>query len=353
MGGDFIKTLIDKLYIENDLSLEELEILLENLDENMRDYLIEKAYIVRKKNYGDDVFFRGLLEISNICKCNCFYCGIRAENKKVERYYLDVEEIIKRSQYGYELGYRTFVLQGGENSIYSDDKLEYIIKTLKEKYSDIAITLSLGERDYNSLERLYKAGADRYLLRHETINKELYQRLHPGMSYENRIDTLMNLKKIGYQVGTGFLIGLPTLSLKDYAKDLVFIKRLNPHMVGIGPFIPQKDTPLKDEVGGNSYDTITLLAILRLLIPDLLLPATTALVTIDENGREKAFKAGANVIMPNLSPIECRKLYSLYDGKKISGDESAEEKKNIEIKIKESGFIPQFKKGDNLRWKRR
>lgn len=353
MGGGFIKSLIDKLYMEHNLTLGELEYLLENLDEDMREYLIEKAYIVRKENYGDDVFFRGLIEISNICRCNCHYCGIRADNKKVERYFLKRDEIIERCVYGYELGYRTFVFQGGENYIYSDEDLEYIILDLKKRYSDIAITLSLGERGYSSLERLYKAGADRYLLRHETINKSLYEKLHPNMSYRNRIDTLSDLKEIGYQVGTGFLIGLPTLKLKDYAKDLIFIKTLNPHMVGIGPFIPQKDTPLKDEVGGNSYDTITLLAILRLLIPDLLLPATTALVTVDENSREKAFRAGANVIMPNLSPMECRKLYNLYDGKKILGDESAEEKKNIEIKIRESGFIPVLKKGDNLRWKRR
>ncbi|WP_418964613.1 [FeFe] hydrogenase H-cluster radical SAM maturase HydE [Cetobacterium sp.] len=348
-----MRYLIDKLSRENNLSQEELELLLGNLSCEDRDYLIEKAYEVRKKHYGDTVFFRGLIEISNICKCDCFYCGIRASNKKANRYRLSQDEILECCHRGYSLGYRTFVFQGGEDSYFSDEILESIIKTLKSEYSDIAITLSLGERGEESFERLYRAGADRYLLRHETVNEELYTKLHPKMSLENRKKCLESLKSIGYQVGSGFLIGLPGLKLVDYAKDLVFLKNLRPHMVGIGPFIPHEDTPLKDEKGGTAYDTITLLAIIRLLLPDVLLPATTALGTIDPKGREKGFKAGANVIMPNLSPMECRKKYALYNGKVFLGKESAEEKLKIENGILEAGFQPILTRGDNIRWKRK
>ena len=348
-----MKYLIDKLSKENNLSQEELEFLLNNLDEENRDYLIEKAYEVRKKYYGNTVFFRGLIEISNICKCDCFYCGIRASNKKVNRYRLSKDEILECCYRGYLLGYRTFVFQGGEDSYFSDELLEDIIKILKNKYSDIAITLSLGERGVESFKKLYKAGADRYLLRHETVNEELYKKLHPKMSLENRKNCLKLLKDIGYQVGSGFLIGLPGLRLIDYAKDLIFLKELEPHMVGIGPFIPHEDTPLKDEKGGTAYDTITLLAIIRLLLPDVLLPATTALGTIDPKGREKGFKAGANVIMPNLSPMECRKKYTLYNGKVFLGKESAEEKLKIEKSISDAGFQPILTRGDNVRWKRK
>ena len=299
------------------------------------------------------MYFRGLIEVSNICKFDCHYCGIRASNKKIARYHLSKEEMLECCYNGYTLGYRTFVFQGGEDGFFSDETLVEVIETLKNKYSDIAITLSLGERGKSSYKRLYDAGADRYLIRHETINKELYEKLHPNMSYENRLQSLYDLKEIGYQVGSGFLIGLPGLKLKDYAKDLVFLKELNPHMVGIGPFIPHEDTPLKDCVGGTSYDTITLLAIIRLLIPEVLLPATTALGTIDKNGREKGFKAGANVIMPNLSPMDCRKKYSLYNGKVFLGNESAEEKERIEKSVIEAGFIPVLKRGDNIKWKRK
>ncbi|MGL5971666.1 MAG: [FeFe] hydrogenase H-cluster radical SAM maturase HydE [Cetobacterium sp.] len=348
-----MRDLIDKLYNTNNLSEIELRLLLKNITKIDREYLIEKAYKVRLANYGKTVFFRGLIEISNICKCDCYYCGIRASNKKALRYRLLEDEILECCHKGYSLGYRTFVLQGGEDSYFTDEILERVIKNLKSDYSDIAITLSLGERGEVSFKRLYDAGADRYLLRHETVNEELYQRLHPKMSLQNRKDCLKSLKEIGYQVGSGFLIGLPGLKLEDYAKDLVFLKELKPHMVGIGPFIPHEDTPLKDLKGGTAEDTITLLAIIRLLLPDVLLPATTALGTIDVNGREKGFRAGANVIMPNLSPTECRAKYSLYNGKVFSGNESAEEKVKIEKSVKDAGFEPILERGDNLRWKRK
>lgn len=348
-----IKNLIDKLYINNFLTKDELKFLLKNLNNSSREYLLEKAFKVRKSSYGNTVFFRGLMEITNICKCNCLYCGIRAENSSVDRYSLDKKTILNCCYNGYNLGYRTFVFQGGENLNITDDFLVDIISTLKNKYNDIAITLSLGERGKESFKKLYDAGADRYLLRHETINKELYNKLHPKMSFENRVNSLYELKEIGYQVGSGFLIGLPELNLEDYAEDLFFLKTLEPHMVGIGPFIPHCDTPLKNEKGGSSYDTITLIAMLRLLLPDALLPATTALATIDPKGRELAFKAGANVIMPNLSPISSRKRYTLYNGKVFLGDEAAEEKDIIINHIKEAGFTPDLSKGDNIKWKRK
>lgn len=348
-----MRYLIDRLYESNSLTQSELEELLCNLNEDDRDYLIDKAYEVRAENYGKTVFFRGLMEISNICKCDCFYCGIRVSNCRASRYRLSKNEILDSCHRGYLLGYRTFVFQGGEDSYFTDELLEEIIKTLKSEYPDIAITLSLGERGEKSFRRLYEAGADRYLLRHETVNEKLYEELHPKMSLKNRKDCLRTLKEIGYQVGSGFLIGLPGLTMKDYAKDLIFLKELKPHMVGIGPFIPHEDTPLKNEKGGTAYDTITLLAVIRLLLPDVLLPATTALGTIDPKGREKGFRAGANVIMPNLSPMEYRKKYALYNGKVFSGKESAEEKVRIESGVIEAGFEPILTRGDNIRWKRK
>lgn len=347
-----VKELIDKLEKENNLSLEELEYLLINITSEEKKYLFEKSLKIKEKYYDRDIYFRGLIEVSNICKCNCFYCGIRKDNKNVERYYLTEDEIIETARHGYELGYRTFVMQGGENLYFTDEKLVHIIETIKKEFPDVAITLSLGERSKESLEKLYRAGADRYLLRHETISKELYEKLHPNMSYENRLQTLKNLKEIGYQVGSGFLIGLPGLTIKDYAKDLVFLKELKPHMVGIGPFIPQKDTPLGECQGGTSEETILILGILRLLLPEVLLPATTALGTLDPKGREKAFNAGANVIMPNLTPMNSRKKYNLYDGKKILGSEAGEEKKIIEESIRKMGHNPNLKRGDNVKWKR-
>ncbi|SJZ70882.1 iron-only hydrogenase maturation protein HydE [Cetobacterium ceti] len=347
-----LKKLIDKLYINNNLNEAELLFLLKNLDDDSRNYLIEKAYHTRLKSYGKTVFFRGLIEISNICSRNCFYCGIRAENKNVQRYRLSKEEILLSCEKGYQLGYKTFVLQGGEDAFFKDEVLVDIIKSIKIKYPENAITLSLGERSYESYKALYEAGADRYLLRHETANKALYHSLHPNMNFENRIQCLNNLKEIGYQIGAGFLIGLPNQTLNDFVQDLKFLKNLEPHMVGIGPFIPQKDTPLRYEKGGDAYTTITMLAIIRLLLPDVLLPATTALGTIDPESRNKAFKAGANVIMPNLSPFECRKKYALYDGKVFTNGEAAEEKKKIDENIRQAGFEPVMSRGDNIKWKR-
>jgi biotin synthase len=317
------------------------------------DYLLTKSHETRVKHYGTAVYTRGLIEFTNYCRNNCTYCGIRALNKDADRYRLSLEEILDACKEGYRLGYKTFVLQGGEDAFYTDDKIVEIVKVIKDNFPECAITLSIGEKSYESYKKYYAAGADRYLLRHETATKELYEKLHPDMSFENRRRCLRDLKEIGYQVGAGFMVGLPGQSNEDYVNDLLFIKELNPEMVGIGPFIPQKDTPLGKEIGGTVETTIVLLALIRLLLPHVLLPATTALGSIDPTGREKGIKAGANVVMPNLSPTAVRSKYALYDGKICTGDEAAECRMCIEGRIKNAGFTLEMSRGDNNLWRRK
>jgi biotin synthase len=347
-----MKAIIDKLYLQNNLESQELLALLNNMTVEDKSYLIEKAHDTRMKSYGDKVFMRGLIEFTNYCKRNCKYCGIRAGNKLTDRYRLSLEEIMEACTEGYELGYRTFVLQGGEDDFYTDEKIVEIVKNIKHKYSDCAITLSVGEKSYESYKKYYDAGADRYLMRHETASKELYESLHPRMSFEDRIKCLKDLKNIGFQVGAGFMVGLPGQSNEDYVRDLIFLKELEPHMVGIGPFIPHKDTPLAVESGGTVETTEIMLAITRLLLPMVLLPATTALGSIDPMGREKGIKAGANVVMPNLSPTSVRKKYALYNGKICTGDEAAECRMCIEGRITRAGFSIDMSRGDNKAWGR-
>ena len=327
--------------------------LLNNLDIDSKNYLFEKAYKTRLKTYGNTVFLRGLIEISSYCKANCMYCGLRVDNKNAQRYRLNKDEILSCCETGYALGFRTFVMQGGEDAYYTDDFLTDVIKEIKIKFPEAAVTLSLGERSKESYQNLYNAGADRYLLRHETATKELYNSVHPGMSFENRRDCLQNLKDIGFQTGAGFLVGLPNQTNEDFVNDLIFIKNLEPEMVGIGPFIPQKNTPLSHVPSGDVDTVILMLALVRLLLPNVLLPATTALGTLDPKGREKGFRVGANVIMPNLSPFENRSKYALYDGKVFVNDEAAEELKKIKQKIADSGFEAVMARGDNLQWKRK
>lgn len=348
-----MRNIINKLYLKNTLNEEELLYLLKNIDNNHRTYLMEKAFETRKKYYGKKVFLRGLIEISNYCKNSCVYCGINCSNKKVNRYRLSEEDILNCCNIGYNIGYRTFVLQGGEDSYYTDDKIVSIIKNIKNQFKDVAVTLSIGEKSYESYKKFYDAGVDRYLLREETVNKNLYNSLHPKMSLENRLNCLKNLKDIGYQVGGGFMVGLPNESDEDYVKELMFLKELDPHMVGIGPFIPHKDTILKDKESGTLEKTITVLAIIRLLLPTVLLPATTALSTISNNGRAKGLLSGCNVIMPNLSPMEVRKKYLLYNNKAYVGKEAAQCNELIENEIKSLGLELDFSRGDNLLWKRK
>ena len=347
-----IYKIIDKLYKTNNASREELEFLLDNLNEDSKKYLIEKANLTRMKTYGDKVYLRGLIEFTNYCVRNCTYCGIRALNKNAERYRLTIDEILECAELGDRLGYKTYVLQGGEDPYFTDDVMVYIISKIKKHFPENAITISLGERSYESYKKMFEAGADRYLIRHETATKELYEKLHPGASFENRRKCLENLKEIGYQIGSGFMIGLPGQKNSDLVNDLLYVKELNPHMVGIGPFISHKDTPLKDEKNGTLEDTINLIALLRLLLPSALIPATTSLGTINPLGRELGIKAGANVVMPNLSPTSVRKKYSLYDGKICTGDEAAECRNCIEGRINRAGFKVEVSRGDNIEGKR-
>ncbi|NLK95726.1 MAG: [FeFe] hydrogenase H-cluster radical SAM maturase HydE [Clostridiales bacterium] len=347
-----INEIIQKLYDENNASNEELLYLLNNIDDNSKDFLLKKSHETSLNIYGNKVYMRGLIEFTNYCVRNCKYCGIRKDNNKAERYRLSKEEILACAKQGDKLGYKTFVLQGGEDPFFTDEKLIEIIKEIKKEFPRNAITLSLGERSFESYKRLFDAGADRYLLRHETASKKLYESLHPGASLENRINCLYNLKKIGYQVGAGFMVEIPNQTNENLVEDLVFLKKLNPAMVGIGPFIPHKDTPLRDEKAGTLEKTIILLGIIRLLLPDVLLPATTALGTINKNGREMGLKAGANVVMPNLSPTSVREKYSLYNGKICTGDEAAECRKCIEGRINRAGFQVEINRGDNINFQK-
>ncbi|WMJ79905.1 [FeFe] hydrogenase H-cluster radical SAM maturase HydE [Clostridium sp. MB40-C1] len=348
-----MKELIDKLYKENYLDKTGLFYLINNINEKDKDYLIQRAHETRMKTYGSKVFMRGLVEFTNYCKRNCVYCGIRASNKNADRYRLSLEDILNTCEEGNRLGYKTFVLQGGEDDYYTDEKIIEIISKIKNKFKTCAVTLSIGEKSYESYKRYYEAGADRYLLRHETASRELYEKLHPTSSFENRRECLCNLKKIGYQVGAGFMVGLPGQTKEDYVKDIHFLKELNPEMVGIGPFISHKDTPLRNEKNGTLEETIIMLALIRLFLPEVLLPATTALGTIDPIGREKGLKAGANVVMPNLSPTSVREKYSLYNGKICTGDEAAECRRCIEGRINRAGFCVDMSRGDNINWRRK
>ena len=343
-----IKYIIEKLFIEHNADREELLFLLDNLDTESKELLIKKANETRLRYYKDSVYLRGLIEFTNICIKHCKYCGIRADNKNADRYRLTKEQIIACTDLGDKLGYKTFVLQGGEDPYFTDEIMVDIISTIKKNHLDCAITLSIGERSYESYEKMFKAGAERYLIRHETASRKLYEELHPGASFDNRRKCLTDLRKIGYQIGSGFMIGLPNQSNEDLVEDLMYVKELKPDMCGIGPFIPQKDTPLRDEKGGTLEDTITLLALLRLLLPDALLPATTSLGTIHPLGREQGLKAGANVVMPNLSPTNVREKYALYDGKICTGDEAAECRGCIERRINNAGYKVEVCRGDNI-----
>ena len=343
-----MRNLIDKLSSEYDLTDSEFLDLLGNLSVNDEPYLYERARAVQNESYGKAVFLRGLIEFTNICRNDCYYCGIRRSNQKAERYRLSEEQIFQCCEQGYALGFRTFVLQGGEDPNFSDSRMVPLVRTIRQKYPDCAITLSLGERSRESYQALYDAGADRYLLRHETANEEHYRYLHPAeLSLQNRKNCLFALREIGYQVGAGMMIGAPGQTTEHLVEDLRFLQKLRPHMIGIGPFIPHQDTPFHAEEPGTLRDTLHLLAILRLLFPKVLLPATTALGTIHPQGRELGILAGANVIMPNLSPANVRGKYLLYDGKICTGDEAAECHSCMERRMEKIGYYISADRGDS------
>ena len=342
-----MRELIDKLEQKRSLSLEEYQFLLDNRDAESAEVLRRKAVKARKKYYGNSVYIRGLVEISNICKNDCLYCGIRAGNRDCQRYRLTDDEILSCCDEGYSLGFRTFVMQGGEDVFFDDGRLCGIVKKIKCKYPDCAITLSMGERSRESYEKLYAAGADRYLLRHETATSEHYSMLHPqNMSWDNRMRCLHDLKEIGFQVGCGFMVGSPYQTNEMLAKDLKFIEEFAPQMCGIGPFIPHKATVFAEESAGSVELTCYLLSIIRLIHPNILLPATTALGTIDEYGREKGIEAGANVVMPNLSPVDNRKKYELYDNKLYSNAESAQAIEELRRRMSAIGYDIVCARGD-------
>lgn len=309
--------------------------------------LKEEAVRIREIYYGKKVFTRGLIEYTNYCKNDCYYCGIRKSNTNAKRYRLTEDEIMACCENGYELGFRTFVLQGGEDAYYTDDRMVEIIKKIKEAYPECALTLSIGEKSYESYKRFREAGADRYLLRHETANEEHYRKLHPEkMSLAVRKNCLCDLKKLGYQVGAGMMVGSPYQTTEDLAEDLVFLKELQPEMVGIGPFIPHHDTQFAKEPAGSVEMTLFLLAVIRILLPKVLLPATTALGTMDPLGREKGLQAGANVVMPNLSPVKNRKQYELYDNKICTGEEAAECRGCMGRRVASVGYELVTERGD-------
>ncbi len=340
--------IIDKLIENHGLTKEEYIELLEGWENpSTARRLSDEAVRVRRLFYGTKVYTRGLIEFTNYCRNNCLYCGIRAGNLHVRRYRLTQEEILSCCESGYRLGFRTFVLQGGEDSYYTDERMAGIIRAIKEKYKDCAVTLSIGERSYESYRLFREAGADRYLLRHETADEAHYRKLHPdSMSFENRRECLWNLKELGYQVGAGFMVGSPGQSYGCLAEDLLFLKELSPQMVGIGPFIPHHETPFAAEPAGSMGLTLFLLSVIRILLPKVLLPATTALGTLDSQGREKGLCAGANVVMPNLSPVENRKQYELYDNKICTGEEAAECWGCLSRKVASVGYELVSERGD-------
>ncbi len=342
--------LIDTLAREHSLTVEDYKKLIESRTPDTSEYLKQKAVEARQNVYGNRVFIRGLIEISNICKNNCYYCGIRGGNKLCDRYRLTAEEIIDCAKEGYKLGFRTFVLQGGEDSFFSDGVLTEIIHGIKKACPDCAVTLSLGERTKESYQKLYDAGADRYLLRHETATQSHYQMLHPdNLSFSNRMECLQNLKEIGFQVGCGFMVGSPFQTVEDIARDLKFIEEFSPDMCGIGPFIPHKDTPFADQPAGSAELTCYLLSVIRLIKPNILLPATTALGSVNSDGRENGIMSGANVIMPNLSPNSVRKKYMLYNNKLSDGDESAQNLINLKQKMLNIGYEIVTDRGDIIK----
>ncbi len=321
--------------------------MLENISDSELEQLRQKAQMTAIQSFGKNIYIRGLIELSSYCKNDCLYCGIRRSNRNAVRYRLSKEQILSCCETGFALGFRTFVLQGGEDPYYTDERMCDIVGTIKSLYPECAVTLSLGERSAESYKRLYDAGADRYLLRHETANPDHYARLHPSsMSRKNRVDCLYELKRIGYQTGAGFMVGSPYQTYENLAEDLLFINELQPQMCGIGPFIPHRDTEFAQKPQGSLRLTLTLLSLIRLMQPKILLPATTALGTITPKGRELGILHGANVVMPNLSPQEHREDYALYDNKICTGHEAAECINCLSLRLKSIGYQIVTDRGD-------
>ena len=342
-----IRRLIDRLAETRTLEPGELKALLEGRTPEAAEYLFERAREVRHRVYGRDVYLRGIIEFSNYCRNDCLYCGIRRGNRHAERYRLSEAQIFDCCAQGHALGFRTFVLQGGEDPFYDDDRVARVVTGIKARYPDCAVTLSMGEKSRESYRRFREAGADRYLLRHETANAAHYARLHPPeMSLENRLRCLEDLKGLGSQTGCGFMVGSPFQTVDCLVEDLLLIQRLQPEMVGLGPFIPHHQTPFAGQTAGTLELTLFLLGMVRLLLPGALLPATTALGTIHPKWRELVILAGANVVMPNLSPRDVRAKYLLYDNKICTGDEAAECRACLQRRVESIGYQIAVSRGD-------
>ena len=334
------------------LNREQWRCLLLGRTEEHAEMLAHKAAALRNQIYGPRVFIRGLIEFTNVCRNDCYYCGIRKSNGNLERYRLTKEEILACCQAGHRLGFRTFVLQGGEDPWYTDEKIVDIVRTIRRDFPDCVITLSLGERERESFVKFKEAGAERYLLRHETANDAHYRQLHPAnLSLAHRKQCLRQLKELGFQTGAGFMVGSPGQTVDTLIDDLQFLKELQPEMVGIGPFIPHHDTPFAAEPAGSLEETLYLLSLLRLMLPEVLLPATTALGTISPNGREEGLRCGANVVMPNLSPVGVRKKYMLYDNKICTGHEAAECAGCLNVRVASVGMELAVDRGDHIHYK--
>lgn len=349
-----MKNLIEKLEQTHRLEEQELLALLQAHTPENQSLLAQKALRLRRQIYGDRVCIRGLIEFTNYCKNNCYYCGIRCSNSQVQRYRLTAEEILAACTRGYALGLRSFVFQGGEDPGFPPETLADLIRRIKAQYPDCAVTLSVGEYPKETYALWKEAGADRYLLRHETADPDHYRRLHPeNQTLSNRLRCLQDLKDLGYQIGCGFMVGSPGQGDAQLVRDLLFIQKFRPHMVGVGPFIPQKDTPFGQYPGGTAEKTLYLLSIIRLLLPEVLLPATTALGTIHPQGRELGLLAGANVCMPNLSPAAVRKDYALYDHKLSDGPEAAESLDALFQRLKAVSCVPDLSRGDHFSFVRK
>lgn len=357
------ESIVDEVKEKQNITLEQLRILLSGKresgaimpskacagDDTDVSYLYKSARETADAVYGKQIFKRGLIEFTNYCKNDCYYCGIRRSNACAERYRLTKETILECCRKGYERGFRTFVLQGGEDGYFTDERICDIVAAIKAEYKDCAVTLSIGEKTRDSYQKYFDAGADRYLLRHETANEAHYRMLHPKEQLlSDRKRCLWDLKEIGYQVGCGFMVGSPGQTVETLYEDLCFIRELKPHMVGIGPFIPQKETPFAERPAGTLEQTLYLLSIIRLIHPAVLLPATTALGTIHPDGREKGILAGANVVMPNLSPEDARAKYKLYDNKLCTGAEAAEGEAGLYAGFRSIGYELVTDRGDAI-----
>jgi len=342
------REIIDKLYDAKNLTKDEWIALISSFTAEDKEYAAQLARELSIQRFGNKVYFRGIIEFSNICRNNCYYCGIRCGNAKVERYRLDKETILECCRQGYASGYRTFVLQGGEDPWFTTEKMVDIVSSIRAEFPDCAITLSIGELEREDYQRLYDAGANRYLLRHETANAEHYSLLHPeNLTLNRRMQCLKDLKEIGFQTGCGMMVGSPYQTAEHLAEDMMFISDFKPHMIGIGPFIPHCDTPFRDMEAGSVELTLFLLSLCRIMLPDVLLPATTALGTLSGDGRKAGVLAGANVIMPNLSPAVQREKYMLYNNKAITGDDAGESLRILQGHMSEIGYELVVGRGDH------